>query len=208
MVSPRGWAGKPGADFHLCPALPPSTLYGNSRHLFSDGVSYSDGCTGEWLVSFLFNFVLLFDGRWDEILALSSPIQLKRLLDFVFPFNLKEQGNCTWCLNSSGPHIRKKPAANAGSCTLLTLPRGWGPWLPWRAPARCFCTLQPGVEDDSAWLLLWKENQPHFLSALSSRAGFLNWNYPPWAWTGPKGCMTICVLTTTLAAASCIHMQS
>lgn len=55
-----GEQGKPGADFHLSPALPPNTLYGNSRHFLSDGVSYSDGCTGEWLVSFLFNFVFLF----------------------------------------------------------------------------------------------------------------------------------------------------
>lgn len=29
----------------------------------SDGVSYSDGYNGEWLVSFLSKFVLLFDGR-------------------------------------------------------------------------------------------------------------------------------------------------
>lgn len=55
--------GKPGADFHLCLALPSNTLYGNIHHFLSDGVSYSDGCNGEWLVSFLSNFVLLFDGR-------------------------------------------------------------------------------------------------------------------------------------------------
>lgn len=61
-VSPHGSMGKPGADFHLCPALPSNTLYGNSCHFLSDGVSYSDGRNGEWLVSFLFHFVLLFDG--------------------------------------------------------------------------------------------------------------------------------------------------
>lgn len=47
-----GKRGKPGAGFHLCPALPSDTLYGNSRHFFSGCVSYSDGCHGEWLVSF------------------------------------------------------------------------------------------------------------------------------------------------------------
>lgn len=44
--------GTPGADFQLWPALPSNTLCGNSRHFLSDGVSYSDGCNGEWLVSF------------------------------------------------------------------------------------------------------------------------------------------------------------
>lgn len=87
-----GKCGKPGADFHLCPALPSNTLCGNSCHFLSDGVSYSDGCNGEWLVSFLFHFVLLFDGRWDEILALSASIQLKSILGFVFPSRLKDQG--------------------------------------------------------------------------------------------------------------------
>lgn len=76
----------------ICALCSHPTLYGNSRHFLSDGVSYSDGCTGEWLLSFLFNFVLLFDGRWDEILFLSTPIQLKRILDLVFPFKVKEQG--------------------------------------------------------------------------------------------------------------------
>lgn len=59
---PTQVSGEPGAGFHPCPALPPSTPCGNSRPFLSDGVSYSDGCTGEWLVSFSFNFVLLFDG--------------------------------------------------------------------------------------------------------------------------------------------------
>lgn len=82
--------GKPGADFHLCPVFPSNTLYGNS-HFLSDRVSYSDGRNGEWLVLFLFNFVLLFDGRRDDILAPSAPIQLNRILDFVFPSKLKKK---------------------------------------------------------------------------------------------------------------------
>lgn len=57
----RKW-GQAGADFHLCPALPSNTLYGNSRLSSVMVWSYSDGCNGEWLVLF-FNFVLLFDGR-------------------------------------------------------------------------------------------------------------------------------------------------
>lgn len=61
-------------------ALPSNTLYGNSRLSSVMVWSYSDGCNGEWLVLF-FHFVLLFDGRWDEILALSAPIQLKSILD-------------------------------------------------------------------------------------------------------------------------------
>lgn len=39
----------------------------------SDGVSYSDGCNGEWLVSFLSQFVLLFDGRWNFSSFSTSP---------------------------------------------------------------------------------------------------------------------------------------
>lgn len=84
-----------GANLELtsiCALHSHPTLYGSRCHFLSDGVSYSDGCTGEWLLSFLFNFVLLFDGRWDEILVLSAPIQLKRILDLVFPFKVKEQG--------------------------------------------------------------------------------------------------------------------
>lgn len=124
--------GKPGADFHLCPVFPSNTLYGNS-HFLSDRVSYSDGRNGEWLVLFLFNFVLLFDGRRDDILAPSAPIQLYRILDFVFPSKLKKKKNkacfrhkCICCLTSSNPCIRKKPATKAGSCTLLTFSQGLG----------------------------------------------------------------------------------
>lgn len=123
--------GKPGADFHLCPVFPSNTLYGNS-HFLSDRVSYSDGRNGEWLVLFLFNFVLLFDGRRDDILAPSAPIQLNRILDFVFPSKLKKKNKacfrhkCICCLTSSNPRIRKKPATKAGSCTLLTFSQGLG----------------------------------------------------------------------------------
>lgn len=46
------------------------------------------------MASVILNFVLLFDGKGDEILALSAPIQLKSVLDFVFPSKLKDQGMC------------------------------------------------------------------------------------------------------------------
>lgn len=130
MVSPHGKVGETWSWLHLCPVLPSNTLYGNS-HFLSDCVSYSDGCNGEWLVLFLFNFVLLFDGRWDDILAPSAPIQLNRILDFVFPSKLKKnkacfRHKCICCLTSSNPCIRKKPATKAGSCTLLTFSQGLG----------------------------------------------------------------------------------
>lgn len=77
----------PGTDLRL--SCTPPTLCGSS-HL-SDDVSYSDGCNGEWLVSFLILFCF-FGGRQDEILAVSAPIQLKSILDFVFSSKLKMQG--------------------------------------------------------------------------------------------------------------------
>lgn len=63
VVSPRGLSGADLELTSICALHSHPALCGNSRHFLSDGVSYSDGCTGEWLLSFSFNFVLLFDGR-------------------------------------------------------------------------------------------------------------------------------------------------
>lgn len=72
-VSPQteqGHSGQPSGVNEEDLELTPSVLHSCSAlcveialSSVSDGVSYSDGYNGEWLVSFLSNFVLLFDGR-------------------------------------------------------------------------------------------------------------------------------------------------
>lgn len=156
-----------------CVLRPHTTLcVENSRRFLSDGVSYTDGCNGEWLVSFLFNFVLLFDGRQGEILAVSSPIQLKSILDFVFPSKLKVRwrhvlGTRVICRpNSYDTHVRERPATKAGGCTLQTLLPGIRvPWCRGELLQGASVLFQPG---SGGWLGLapaMGRDQPHFLNA-------------------------------------------
>lgn len=109
------------------------------------------------------------------------------------------------------PRIRGEPATKAGSRTLVTLP---GLEVPDATESYCEVLLY-----FPAWK--WRVTRPGscyekrtslvFSVPQRSRTGFLNWNYPSWAGRCPKGCMTsaaICVLISTLVAASCIHTQS
>lgn len=101
---------------------------------------HSDGRDGEWLVWWFYFQFLMVDKVTFSLFQYQSNLKYH---GHCFSSKLKDQActghKCICCLDSSGTHIRKRPATKAGSCTLLS-PRLWDFSMPWRAIARCFCT--------------------------------------------------------------------
>lgn len=129
VASPQGWMRRTWSwlpsVLHSCSALCVEIALSS----VSDGVSYSDGYNGEWLVSFLSNFVLLFDGRWN--FSSFSTNATWRYLGLCFPFQTRRSRHIL------GINV-------LAASTLLTLLLGKSP--PPKQDAACSSLLFQGFE--------------------------------------------------------------